>query len=98
MFTLKWLADRDIHYDFDSPSNLTVVTLDDIYRVFLCYEYCVSRTVLHAAPISKDWLVVNLHRWNDGPFSKPAAEYASDIGATIMNQNEFFVFCHRNLL
>ena len=98
VFTLKWLADRDIHYDFKSPSDLTEITLNGNYKVFLCYEYCVSRAVLYKAPVSKDSLVVNLHNWNGGPFSKEAEEYATDIGATIMNQKEFFVFCHKNLL
>lgn len=98
VFTLEWLANRGIHYDFIGPTNLTQVTLNDAYNIFLCYEYCVSRAVLYNAPISKDWLVVNLHNWNDGPYSEQAAEYATDIGATILNQKEFFVFCHRNLL
>ena len=98
MFTLKWLASRGIQYDFASPSNLAEVTLNYTHNVFLCYEYCVSRSVLYNAPISEDWLVVNLHNWNDGPFSEQAAKYASDVGATILNQKDFFVFCHRNLL
>ena len=92
VFTLKWLADRNIDYEFRTPGDLTVVTLNDVFSVFLCYEYCVSRAVLHRAPISEGWLVVNLHNWNDGPFSKDAASYGANIGATIMNQNELFVF------
>ena len=98
VFMLKWLADRDIYYDFRNLDNLTEVTLNEIYNVFFCYEYCVSRAVLYEAPISIGWIVVNLHNWNDGPYSEEAAEYASDIKVNIMNQKEFFVFCHKTLL
>ena len=98
VFTLEWLANRGIRYRWRSPGNLAEVTLNETHKVFFCYEYCVSRAVLFKASISSDWVVVNLHNWNGGPFSEEAAKYASDIGATIMSQNEFFVFCHKALL
>ena len=97
VFVLRWLHDRNIQYKFRSVSNLTELILNEKYHVFFCYEYCVSRVALFEAPTSRGLIVVNLHNWNDGPFSEGAVRYASQIGIKTMNQQGFFVFAHANL-
>ena len=98
VFVLQWLHDRNIRYEFRKVGNLTEVTLNKTYQVFFCYEYLVSRATLFNTPTSSGLIVVNLHNWNGGPFSEAAVRYASEIGVRTMNQQEFFVFAHENLL
>ena len=98
VFVLRWLRDRNIQYRFPSVSNLTEVILNEKHRVFFCYEYCASRVTIFQAPTSPSLIIVNLHNWNDGPFSKGAVRYASELGVETMNQQKFFAFAHRNLV
>lgn len=98
VFVLKWLHDRNIQLQFVSSGNLTEAILNKKYHVFFCYEYCVSRVNLYNAPTCRGLIVVNLHNWNDGPFSEDALRYASRLGIATMSQKEFFVFANRNLL
>lgn len=96
VFVLQWLANRNYDFEFQSQAKLTQITVNNRWPVFFCYEYCVSVTTLYNAPDVEDLVIVNLHGWNGGPFSLQAAEYAKKIGATIMNQEEFFLFLREN--
>ena len=98
VFMLRWLADRNISYRFKAVDKLTELTLNDQINILFCYEYCVSRAFMFNAPTHNGLIVVNLHRWNGGPFSQEAVEYASEIGVRTMNQKQFFVFAHNNLV
>lgn len=94
LFVLKWLRRRGIHYEFRTPTNLTEITLGKRYEVYFIYKYCASLLDMQLGPLRTDLVVVNLHNWNDGPFSPSARKHASEMGSRTMNQKEFFVFCN----
>ena len=64
-------------------------------KVFFCYKYLCSLNDLYAVPDREGLIVVNLHNWNDGPFTNEAIDYAMEIGMSTMNQKEFFEFISR---
>ena len=97
IFFLNWLSNNNIGYVFDDVSNLTELTLNGIQRVKLCYAYCLSLSDLHQIGIEDGLIVVNLHNWNGAPISADAHKYASQMGARLFSQNNFFIFAHRNL-
>ena len=97
VFLTKWLQANNIQYEFKNICDLTVLTLNDQYRVRLCYSYVLSLSDLHQMTLQKDDIVVNLHNWNGAPISEHAYEYADKIGVQLFDQNELFVFAHRSI-
>lgn len=92
LFVLKWLAARRLHYEFHRPADLTEMVVEHTHEVHFVYEYRASLLNMQEAPLRPGLVVVNLHNWNDGPFSAEAVEYASSMGSRTMNQKEFFLF------
>ena len=97
VFYLEWLSKNNIDYTFDDFRNLTEPTLNGKYKVKLCYAYCLSLSDLHQMKIEEGLLVVNLHTWNGAPITTEAHEYASQVGAKLFSQNDFFIFAHKNI-
>ena len=92
LFVLRWLAAKGLHYKFPNPSNLTEIVVDHTHEIYFIYEYKASLLNMQEGPLRPGLAVVNLHNWNDGPFSAEAVDYASSMGSRTMNQKEFFLF------
>ena len=98
IFFLQWLKNNNISFEFGNPRDLTDLRLQGVYRIKLFYEYCLSVADLNSFEISSDCFVVNLHNWNESQCISPSAyEYARQIGFSLFNQNEFFVYAHRRV-
>ena len=97
VFFVQWLHRNHIEYEFSDHNEITKLLLNKKHRVKLCYEYCLSRSDLDEIEVEKGLIVVNLHNWNDGPISSEANAFADEIGIRLLNQNEFFIFAHRNI-
>ena len=97
IFFLEWLVKNNVSYKFKSKKNLTELILNGTHRIKLCYKYCLSLSDLHEIEIEDGLKVVNLHNWNGATSSKDAREYASKVGITLFNQNQFFIFAHKNI-
>lgn len=99
VFVLEWLNSRHWQIEFREPANLVDVIINHQLRgheeVFFCYKYLCSLTDLYAVPERENLIVVNLHNWNDGPFTDEARDYAEQTGIRAMNQREFFAFAGR---
>lgn len=98
-FFLNWLTEKGIKWIYEDSSDLTVLIVEgksEKYKVILFYSYCLSLNDLQSANVEQGCLIVNLHMWNQGPSSEDAKKYAQELECPIFNQNQFFVFCHRN--
>ena len=99
VFAFQWLKNRNCRVEFREVSNLVdVAVLHPIHgraEVVFCYKYLCSLTDIYAVPEREGLIVVNLHNWNDGPFTDEAVEHATQIGVRTMNQREFFAFIGR---
>ena len=97
MFFVQWLRKNGIRFEFADMHRLTVLTLNGVYVVQLCYKYVLSLADVHMMTLQEGDMVVNLHNWNDAPISEDAHSYASQIGVRLFSQNKFFIFAHKNL-
>ena len=99
LFVRNWLSRRNCRVRQRSNANLVdVVVSGPLYRtanVFFCENYCVSVQDVFEAPNHDGLIMVNLHGWNDGPFSPEAVQRATEFGIRTMNQDEFFDFVRR---
>lgn len=96
VFFVKWLSRNHINWKFNDIRNLAELTIGE-YQVALIYEYQASLAVIQAIPVVEKLLIVNLHNWNDGPFTAEATKHARDLGMRVFNQTEFFRFARGNL-
>ena len=96
VFVVRWLQERGVQYAFPDYTKLSELAIGGEYNVVLCYEYCVSAAVLEEIIKPHTNIVVNLHNWNDGPFSGQGGAYASRMDVQLLNQREFFVFVHEH--
>ena len=96
VFFLRWLHGRGIEYSFPREDRLVELVIGN-HNVLLCYKYCLSVADLLDIVRTDTEIVVNLHNWNDGPVSAGAGHRASEMNIRLFNQNDFFVFAHRNL-
>ena len=96
VFVQKWLSRRHCRVRLRSAANLVDVIvwgpLSGLANVFFCEKYCVSLEDIYEAPDHDGLIIVNLHNWNQGPFSPQAVAHATEIGVRTMNQTEFFAF------
>ena len=97
VFFAQWLRRNQISYEIRDYNEITKLLLNKEYRVKLCYEYCLSRSDLDGMELAEGLIVVNLHNWNDGPVSSEASAFADEVGVRLFNQNQFFVFAHRQI-
>lgn len=97
VFFVQWLYKNNIIYEFTNMDNLTILTLNDKYKIKLCYKYILSLSDVHMMTLDKGDMVVNLHNWNNAPISKDAHEYSFQIGVLLFSQNDFFKFAHNNI-
>lgn len=101
-FFLKWLSDHKIPFEIEDYSDLTRLKITskkgDEYQIKLYYSYCLSESDIQSSEIRSGWLLVNVYNWNGGRFYVSAYDYAKDIGASLFNQNSFFVFCHKEII
>ena len=93
----QWLRRNQINYEIRDYNQITELLLNKKHRVKLCYEYCLSRSDLHDIELAQGLIIVNLHNWNDGPVSSEASAFADEVGVRLFNQNQFFVFAHKEI-
>ena len=96
VFFAEWLSRNNINWKFNDFCNLTRLTVGG-YQVALIYEYQATLAVIQSIPVIEGLLIVNLHNWNDGPFTADAVKYANELNMRVFSQKEFFVFARRNL-
>lgn len=97
VFLLGWLEKNGISYEIPDFRDLTRINLNRKYKIKLCYEYILSRSVLQDIRIECGLIVVNLHIWNNAPVTADAIGYATEVGMKTLSQNEFFIFAHNNI-
>ena len=97
VFFVQWLHRTGIRYEFADMRKLTTLTLNESYKIRLCYKYRLSRADLYMMELDQGDIVVNLHQWNNAPITNEAYSYASHIGVRLFGQNRFFVFAHNEL-
>ena len=101
IYVRDWLSKRRCTVQLRSNANLVdVVVSSPLYgraHVFFCEKYCVSLEDIYQVPDHDGLIMVNLHGWNNGPFSPEAVQHAIDIGVRTMNQTQFFAFIRGGL-
>ena len=97
IFVARWLHRQRAPWDIPDYQDLTTFVVNNTYRVKLLHEYTVSVEALSEIEIKDNLIVVNLHNWNDGPYSEEAKRYAATHGFKAFNINGFFSFVHRLL-
>ena len=97
VFFAQWLHRNHIDCEIKDYNEITRLRLNKNHTVKLCYEYCLSRSDLDEIELVEGLIVVNLHNWNDGPVSSEATAFADEVGVRLYNQNQFFIFAHRQI-
>lgn len=97
IFVAGWLHRQRAPWNIPDYQDLTTFVVNNTYRVKFLHEYTVSVEALSEIEITDNLIVVNLHNWNDGPYSEKAKRYATTYGFKAFNINGFFSFVHRLL-
>ena len=98
VFILKWLRQREIHFEWDDITKLTEVTIEKKYSVKFVYKYLLSDIDIYEVADRKNLIVVNLHSWVDNDVDVPKTEKVSEIGLHVLRQGEFFRFAYNKLV
>lgn len=97
IFFLNWLSGSGIEYEFHTYPDLSRLMLNGTHEIQLFYEYTLSLSDLHHVKKSPDLVCVNLYNWNGGLCTAAAKNYANSVDMKVFNQEEFFIFAHRNI-
>ena len=92
IFVAERLDKQRVPWDIPDYRDLTTLVVNNTHRVKLLYEYTVTDIDLSDIEITDNLIVVNLHNWNDGPYSEKAIRYATTQGFKAFNQDKFFTF------
>ena len=96
IFVAGRLNKQSIPWSIPDYRDLTTLVVNNTHRVKLLYEYTVTDIDLSDIENTDNLIVVNLHRWNGGPYSEKAIRYAATQGFKAFNQDKFFAYV-RNL-
>ena len=90
-FTLKYLVDRNIKFNFPNIDSLKTIKVFNEEFMFV-YEYCLSKEFLERISPRPNISIVNLYSsWNGNMcISKEARSLADDLEIRLLTQKEFF--------
>ena len=97
IFFLNWFTKNGIEWKFEDDCDLTTVILLGKHRVKMFYSYFLSADDVLNTDLSPGDHVVNLHIWNKAHSSNDAIEYVDSLDIKIFHQNQFFVYCLKNI-